>query len=145
MVEYWWKSKSMSVEKGGRHEYNNTNSNKPSTECIFLLTYGLWRHKTSRYVDSKSLYIGEGKASIVLWHEITSPYSYFEEIWIFVHIQQAYLVVFWSCFALDHLTWKEKVCWRPPAMFCLFTHQAKFQIWSMVTLIPWNLVNLSQL
>ena len=51
MVEYWWKSKSMSVVKGGRHEYNNTNSNKPSTECIFLLTYGLWRHKTSRYVD----------------------------------------------------------------------------------------------
>ena len=25
----------------------------------------------------------------------------------------------WSCFALDQLNWKQKVCLQPPAMFCL--------------------------
>ena len=30
-------------------------------------------------------------------------------------------------------------------MFFLFTHQVKIQIWSMVKLIPWNLVNQSHL
>ena len=40
---------------------------------------------------------------------------------------------------------KLKVCWQSPAMFCLFTHQAKIQICCTVKLIPWNVVNLSHL
>ena len=41
------------------------------------------------------------------------------------------------------LNWK--VCWQSPAMFCLFTHQAKIQICCRGKLIPWNVVNLSHL
>ena len=73
-----------------------------------------------------------------------------------------------SCFALDQLNWKRKVCslsgvrrgFTPPQLktkqnekfvdnirqcFAFTTHQAKIQICSMVKLIPWNLVNLSHL
>ena len=48
----------------------------------------------------------KGKASVILFHGITFPYSYFEEIWIFAPIQQDYLVF------LDHvllwISWTEK-------------------------------------
>ena len=46
-----------------------------------------------------------------------------------------------SCFAMDQLKWKWKVCWQHSATFAITTHQAKIQICSMVKLIPWNLVS----
>ena len=78
------------------------------------------------------------KASVNPFHGITCQYRYFAEIWIFAPIQQ-YLIMF--CFGSAELNWK--VCWQSPAMFCLFTHQAKIQICCTVKLIPWNVVNLS--
>ena len=40
---------------------------------------------------------------------------------------------------------KWKVCWQNPAMFCFFKHQAKIQIFCIVKLILWNIVNLIHL
>ena len=41
-----------------------------------------------------------------------------KEVWICPFSKAAFS---WSCFALDQLNWKQKVCWQRPAMFCLYT------------------------
>ena len=64
------------------------------------------------------------KSPEVPFHGITSPYSYFEVIWIFVPIQQEAKHDQEKISA--ELKWR--VCWQSPAIFCLFTHQAKIQI-----------------
>ena len=79
----------------------------------------------------------KGKSPVVPFHGITSPYSYFEEIWIFAPIQQEAKHDQEKISA--ELNWK--VCWQSPAMFCLFTHQAKIQICCRVKLIPWNVLS----
>ena len=81
------------------------------------------------------------KSPEVLFHGITSPYSYFEVIWIFAPIQLE------AKHDQEKISAEQKwkVCWQSPAMFCLFTHQTKFQICCTVKLIPWNIVNLSHL
>ena len=83
----------------------------------------------------------KGKSPVVPFHGITSPYSYFEVIWIFAPIQQE------AKHDQEKISAEQKwkVCWQSPAMFCLFTHQAKIQICCTVKLISWNVVNLSHL
>ena len=49
-----------------------------------------------KYAPNLCSYLLKGKASVVPFHGITFPYNYFEEISIFVPIQQDYLVF------LDH-------------------------------------------
>ena len=62
-------------------------------------------------------------------------------IWIFAPIQQE------AKHDQEKLSAEQKwkSCWQSPAMFCLFTDQAKIQICCTVKLIPWNVVNLSHL
>ena len=85
-----------------------------------------------------------GKAPVVPFHEITSLYSYFEEIWIFAPIQSA-----------TEKTEKIIFCFRTELKTkSLFTTTSnvlpfKFKYWQQkfcrLKLIPWNLVNLSHL
>ena len=83
----------------------------------------------------------KGKSPEVPFDGSTPPYSYFEVIWIFAPIQQE------AKHDQEKLSAEQKwkVCWQSPAMFCLFTHQAKIQICFTVKLISWTVVNLSHL
>ena len=102
------------------------------------------RWEKSRQVCTKFgtiMMIGKGKSPEVPFHGITLPYSYFEVIWIFAPIQQEAKHDQKKLSAEQKL----KVCWQSPAMFCLFTNQAKIQICCTVKLISWNIVNLCHL
>ena len=83
----------------------------------------------------------KGESPEVPFHRITLSYSYFEVIWIFAPIQQE------AKHDQEKISAEQKwkVCWQSPAMFCLFTYQAKIQICCTVKLIPWNVGNLSHL
>ena len=96
----------------------------------------------------------KGKSPIVPFHGITSPYSYFEEIWIFAPIQRRLLSFLWSSFALDQA--KIQICSMDPAECCqvrifnfiMYIIKLKTRTWHHFAgsrLIPWNLVNLSHL
>ena len=76
----------------------------------------------------------KGKSPEVPFHGITSSYSYFEVIWILRQFSKKQNMIKKNY----QLNWTKKVCWHSPAMFCLFTHQAKIQIYSRVKLIPWK-------
>ena len=82
----------------------------------------------------------KGKSPEVMFHGITSPYSYFEEIWISAPIQQ-------EAKHEEKLSAKVnwKVCWQSPAMFCLFTHQAQFKFAAEWSWFLETLLNLSHL
>ena len=91
-------------------------------------------HSEINWPLNESPILGEvkGKSSLVPFHRINSPYSYyFEEIWIIVPIQQEAKHDQEKLSA--ELNWK--FCWQSPAMYCFFTHQAKIQICCRVKLI----------
>ena len=83
-----------------------------------------------------SINVNKGKSPKFPFLGITSPYSYFQAIWIFALIQQE------AKHDQEKLSAEQKweVSWQSPAMFCLFRHQAKIQICCTVKLIPWNVV-----
>ena len=67
-------------------------------------------YQETRTLESTGQTYRKGKAPVVLFHEITSLYIYFEENWIFVPIK--------SCFALE-LNWTQKVSLQQPAILFL--------------------------
>ena len=98
-----------------------------STRRATLCTVQFW-------VWISKIYFGKDKSPEFPFHGTTSSYSYFEVIWIFVQTQQE------AKHDHEKLSAEQKLkgCWQSPAMFCLFTHQAKIQICCTVKLIPWN-------
>ena len=84
---------------------------------------------------------GKDKSPKVPFHRKNSIIQLFWKVWIFVPIQQE----------AKHdqkkyqLNINEKCVDKAQQCFAFFTHQAKIQICSRVKLIPWNVVNLSQL
>ena len=72
------------------------------------------------------------KCPEVPFHRITLPYSYFEEFELLHQFSKKQ-----NNQEKISAEQKWKVCWQTPAMFCLFTHQAKIQIYCTVKLISW--------
>ena len=89
--------------------------------------------------NQKSFNCIKRKSPVVAFHRITSPYTYFEEIWIFAPIQQE------AKHDQEKLSTELKNLLTKPSNVFPFSNQAKIQIYCTLKLISWNVVNLSHL
>ena len=91
------------------------------------------------------------KCLFVILLFVKKDYKLVKKLWIYRtrNIEIGCWIFLIHLFRSPHLFYKVKVSIEVRIHnilhFFLFTHQAKIQIWSMVKLIPWNLVNLSHL
>ena len=126
--------------------FNTSNKNKfKHTGCWFtwtffsfaiFLLYFSWFGNLDKCIFESTCKVSETRN--LLLHNY---YFWNYEIWIFALIQQE------AKHGQEKISAEQKwkAWWQSPAMFCLFTHQAKIQICCTVKLIPWNVVNLSHL